>query len=88
MARKIANGHDARSVETVRRRLNKYLAGVTPTDASRREVEEALGLDRDALRDDDDAEADQRMHALHLLFGDLVDRLVEAKLAAREGASA
>lgn len=55
LARKLAKD-DPEKVETIRRRLNKYrppkgggAAEVKPTDPTRWEIEEAMGLERDAL---------------------------------------
>lgn len=58
LARKLAK-EDPDRIETIRRRLNKYrprpgggAAEVAPTEPTRREIEEAMGLEQDALRPD------------------------------------
>lgn len=61
LARKLAKD-DPEAIETIRRRLNKYRpkpgrggAGeVAPTEPTRREIEKAMGLKRDALAPDKD----------------------------------
>lgn len=56
LARKLSEGRGgAQSVDTLRRLLHKYLRGdVVPTTASRHEIEDALGCERDSLQPDDD----------------------------------
>lgn len=56
LARKLAKD-DPRQTEIIRRRLNKYRppkgggsAEVSPTEPTRHEIEDALGVDRDALK--------------------------------------
>ena len=56
LARKLAKD-DPRQTEIIRRRLHKYRppkgggsAEVSPTDATRHEIEDALGVDHDALK--------------------------------------
>ncbi len=58
LARKLGAGDVARS-EVIRRRLNKYLhEGVTPTEPVRHEIEDALELDRDSLKADEEESLD------------------------------
>ncbi len=57
IARKLAD-NDPHQTEIIRRRLNKYrpkpsnggAAKVAPTEPTRREIEDAMGLDQDALK--------------------------------------
>jgi hypothetical protein len=60
LARRLANRYGSpapRNVESIRRRLNKYLReGVTPTAPTRHDIEAELGLERDSLKPDDDEE--------------------------------
>lgn len=61
LARKLAKD-DPEKIETIRRRLNKYrpkpsnggAAQVAPTASTRREIEEAMGLEHDSLAPDQD----------------------------------
>lgn len=60
LARELADD-DPHQMEIIRRRLNKYrpkpgsggAAEVAPTEPTRREIEDALGLERDALAPDE-----------------------------------
>lgn len=73
LARDIAKG-DPDQAEIIRRRLYKYRppkngggAALTPTEPTRREIEKAMGLKRDALKPDKDtaaARADDLLDAL------------------------
>lgn len=59
LAREIATRRQQpERVESLRRQLRKYLDGTQPSPANRRLIEEALGLERDALKDDDDEESE------------------------------
>lgn len=73
--------------ESIRRQLRRYLyEPVQPTAATRWEIEDALGLERDTLAaDDEDEEADPAMRDAFLLFVDLMDLLTVR--AAREKVS-
>lgn len=59
LARQLSEGRGGRqTVETLRRLLRKYLSDqVVPSTATRHEIEDVLGLERDALKPDDDEEA-------------------------------
>lgn len=83
-----------RSIESIRRQLKSYLTDgpnlVTPTAETREWVEDALGLERDSLKDDEEGDRAMRMtipvtvevplEALekHLNY-DLLARAVEAR---------
>lgn len=63
LARKLAD-NDPHQTEIIRRRLNKYrppkgggAAEVAPTEPTRREIEDAMGLERDSLAPDREAVA-------------------------------
>lgn len=63
LARKLAD-NDPHQTEIIRRRLNKYrppkgggAAEVSPTAPTRREIEDAMGLERDSLAPDREAVA-------------------------------
>lgn len=68
LARQLSEGRGGRqSVDTLRRLLHKYLRGdVVPTPASRHEIEDALGLERDSLKPDDDEDGSRAVHAVTL----------------------
>lgn len=79
---------DREKIETIRRRLNKYrpkngggAAEVAPTEATRREIEDALGLDTDTLKPDP-VERDDAMVAA--LFGAL-SRYVDHRIKTAAG---
>lgn len=56
LARRLTVKHPGR-LESVRRRLNKYLAGYPkPTGPTRHEIEAALNVTRDTLKPDDHSE--------------------------------
>jgi hypothetical protein len=82
LAKQLAKDDPARA-ETIRRRLNKYrpkpgggAAEVAPTEPTRWEIEDALGLERDALKPDEVA----AIAATASVFADLLDAVFEAKL--------
>lgn len=66
MAREIASRRQQpERVESLRRQLRKYLDGTQPSPANRQLIEEALGLERDSLKDeDDDEESDTLLQRL------------------------
>lgn len=65
LAREIASRRQQpERVESLRRQLRKYLDGTQPSPANRQLIEEALGLERDSLKDDDDEESDPLMRRL------------------------
>jgi hypothetical protein len=90
LARKLAKD-DPRQSEIIRRRLHKYRppkgggsAAVSPTEPTRREIEKAMGLRRDALKPDADAVAarhDEDLVAV-LMPSAALRRLVREELAA------
>lgn len=86
-------GGTPRKIESLRRQLNTYLrdhAPSTPRAAFRHEIEDALGLERDSLKDDEESDPAMRLtipvtvevplEALerHLNY-DLLARAVEAR---------
>lgn len=85
LARKLAKD-DPKLTETIRRRLNKYrpkpsggAAEVAPTASTRQEIEDAMGLERDALKPDPiDAVAAQGAS----LVGDLLGRFIDERIQA------
>jgi hypothetical protein len=79
LARKLSD--DKHSLEIVRRRLNKYLRdGVVPTEATRHEIEAALGTDRDALNPDDDDDEDDEEALVRARLATAVLPLVDVLL--------
>lgn len=86
--RQLSRRIDPSKPEHARRALARWIAGTTPTAASRRAVAEALGVDPAFFDDDEDEEAATALRAITALFGDLVGRIVDVKLAQRDGASA
>lgn len=74
-------------VESIRRQLKTYLTTQNPSrpeTASRNAIEAALGLDRDALKDDEEeAQPPLRATVTIDLPQELVDRAVEKALAGR-----
>jgi len=73
VARGLARGDRAR-VDTIRRRLNKYLGpeAITPTEPTRHEIEAIMGLDRDALKPDGDDEEEDPAMRLRRIRAELV----------------
>lgn len=90
LARQMANGRPER-VESQRRQLRKYLEPqpVMPTQMTRHAIEDALGVERDALKPDDEEEGDQPMRVvvpLTVLISDAqIERALDRALAARIG---
>lgn len=75
-------------VESIRRSLNLYVhKGRTPTNAFRYEIEAELGLDRDALKPDEDDEARSPMRLVVPvtveISDDQIERALDRALAAR-----
>lgn len=74
LARELAGG-DPQRMEVIRRRLNKYrpkpgggAAEVAPTEPTRHDIEDAMGLDRDALAPDVDPLAARSPMRVESLF--------------------
>ncbi len=94
LARKLAKD-DPRNTETIRRRLHKYrppkgggTAEVAPTEPTRWEIEDALGLGRDSLAPDTPLPSHEEMIAVLLpssqirhLIHDEVERLMARAVA-------
>lgn len=59
-----ARGQEPRPVESLRRQLRTYVqesSPAAPRAANRHEVEDALGLERDSLKDDEEADRPMRL---------------------------
>ncbi len=87
-ARENAQGNGR--VESLRRQLKRYVTDanpVLPSAASRESIEDALGMERDSLKADEDDE--EAAALLRLPFIDLLTVLVQKAVAEqREGAQA
>lgn len=73
--RQLSRRLDPAKPEQARRALGRWIAGTKPTEASKRAVAVALGLDENTFADPDDGESDQLVADAACLFANLLNRL-------------